>query len=238
MNGCKLARSRTAASAAAEAGALRRFAALLLLAALLPAAPAARADGERGGRGGRGGPGQWNDRAHGHNRAYPYPGAGVRVLPAPVRPMFWGGVGYHFHQGIWYAPGVHGYLVVRPPVGIVIGELPPFFTALTIAGVAYLYANGVYYRSHQGGGYEVAPPPPGIETVEPLARPYIYPGQGQSPVQQASDEYECHRWAVTQTGFDPSGAAVGQAAAASPGQPRDYERARAACLEGRGYTLR
>ena len=29
--------------------------------------------------------------------------------------------------------------------------------------------------------------------------------------QQASDEYECHRWAVTQSGFDPSGAATGQA---------------------------
>jgi Glycine-zipper domain len=32
----------------------------------------------------------------------------------------------------------------------------------------------------------------------------IYPAKGQSPEQQNRDQYECHRWAVQQTGFDPS----------------------------------
>jgi hypothetical protein len=32
----------------------------------------------------------------------------------------------------------------------------------------------------------------------------IYPAKGQSPEQQSRDQYECHRWAVQQTGFDPS----------------------------------
>ncbi len=33
---------------------------------------------------------------------------------------------------------------------------------------------------------------------------YIYPSQGQSPEQQNRDRYECHTWAVQQTGFDPT----------------------------------
>jgi hypothetical protein len=32
----------------------------------------------------------------------------------------------------------------------------------------------------------------------------IYPAKGQSPEQQNRDQYECHRWAVQQTGVDPS----------------------------------
>lgn len=33
---------------------------------------------------------------------------------------------------------------------------------------------------------------------------YIYPTRGQSSQQQSRDRYECHTWAVQQTGFDPS----------------------------------
>ena len=33
---------------------------------------------------------------------------------------------------------------------------------------------------------------------------YIYPSKGQSPEQQNRDRYECHTWAVQQTGFDPT----------------------------------
>ena len=33
---------------------------------------------------------------------------------------------------------------------------------------------------------------------------YIYPAKGQNQQQQDKDRYECHTWAVQQTGFDPS----------------------------------
>ena len=33
---------------------------------------------------------------------------------------------------------------------------------------------------------------------------FIYPGKGQDQAQQDKDRYECHSWAVQQTGFDPS----------------------------------
>jgi Glycine-zipper domain len=32
---------------------------------------------------------------------------------------------------------------------------------------------------------------------------YVYPAKGQSQAQQDRDRYECHSWAVKQTGFDP-----------------------------------
>jgi hypothetical protein len=126
---------------------------------------------------------------------------------------------------------------------------------------------------------------------------FIYPSKGQSAEQQKKDEYECHQWAVQQTGFDPTkpattaapapsgpakgsavkgavagavvgevagdnagaGAAVGavtgramsgrqanaqaqqqQQAAAQQAQQKQatFTRARTACLEGRGYTVK
>ena len=32
----------------------------------------------------------------------------------------------------------------------------------------------------------------------------IYPAKGQSAEQQQKDEFECHQWAVQQTGYDPT----------------------------------
>lgn len=35
----------------------------------------------------------------------------------------------------------------------------------------------------------------------------VYPAQGQKPDQVSKDRYECHAWAVQQTGYDPSSGA-------------------------------
>jgi hypothetical protein len=37
-----------------------------------------------------------------------------------------------------------------------------------------------------------------------LTKVYFYPTQGQSAEQQERDRYDCHVWAVKQTGFDPT----------------------------------
>ena len=39
------------------------------------------------------------------------------------------------------------------------------------------------------------------------AAQYVFPAKGQSPEQQEKDEYDCHQWAVGQTGYDPVKAA-------------------------------
>ena len=131
-------------------------------------------------------------------------------------------------------------MVARPPVGIVVAGVPAFATAVTIGGIAYLYANGVYDRDHGGGNYEVVPSPVVVGTANDggVARTFVYPKQGQSAEKQASDEYECHRWAVDQTGFDPTAAATNTVQTGRPVARTDYARAQVACLEGRGYTVR
>lgn len=62
-------------------------------------------------------------------------------------------------------------------------------------------------------GCVVAPPPRAAAPVEsiPVAPPpeqvtevVAYPANGQSDQQLDRDRYECHVWAVKQTGFDPS----------------------------------
>ena len=42
--------------------------------------------------------------------------------------------------------------------------------------------------------------------VEPVIAQqlYVYPTKGQGPEQQNRDRYECHSWAVQQTGYDPT----------------------------------
>jgi uncharacterized protein YcfJ len=40
------------------------------------------------------------------------------------------------------------------------------------------------------------------------AQPVFYPAKGQSHKRQNSDRQACHRWAVDQTGFDPTLAAA------------------------------
>jgi hypothetical protein len=182
--------------------------------------------------------GRWYDGAHGHNHRYPAPGRVVVLPPRPPPPVWWGGVGYRYWDGVWATSGPHGWVTVRPPLGIWVTDLPSWRTALVIGGLTYYYVNGVYYRNRNDGGYEVVPPPVAQPDAPPPDRTFVYPRQGQSAQQQASDEYECHRWAVTQSNFDPTGAATGQVTTVTSNARGDYQRARAACLEGRGYTVR
>lgn len=47
--------------------------------------------------------------------------------------------------------------------------------------------------------------------------PIVYPAKGQSSQQMAQDRFECHTWAVQQSGFDPSTGA----SASQPSQPQE-----------------
>jgi uncharacterized protein YcfJ len=51
----------------------------------------------------------------------------------------------------------------------------------------------------------VAPPPRTYAVpAPPPQRVFVYPASGQSADQTARDRYDCHVWAVQQTGVDPS----------------------------------
>src|SRR5271169_2002448 len=64
-------------------------------------------------------------------------------------------------------------------------------------------------------------PPPRVVSVPapPPMRIFVYPAQGQSPDQTARDRYECHTWAVQQTGVDPSRQGAYQQVVVQPANP-------------------
>jgi opacity protein-like surface antigen len=67
---------------------------------------------------------------------------------------------------------------------------------------------------------------------------HVYSKNGQTQEQQWADRYECHKWAKTQSGFDPTQQAAGAPSSESASRRDGYRRAMTACLEGRGYTVR
>jgi hypothetical protein len=68
-----------------------------------------------------------------------------------------------------------------------------------------------------------ATPPPRTVVVSapPPQRVFVYPANGQSAEQTDRDRYECHVWAVQQTGVDPSraGASAYERVVVQPANP-------------------
>jgi hypothetical protein len=191
----------------------------------------------------RGGPppGAHYDARYSHNHYYA--NRGVYVGAVPGRPYVVGGGRYYYSGGVWYAPRGAGFVVVGAPVGFFVPVLPPFYTTVWVAGVPYYYANDTYYTWNAGqNGYEVVAPPSdqGATTTQPPPSDdlYIYPQGGQSPEQQANDKFECHKWASSQSGFDPTQSLGGVSPDQVAARRADYQRAMRACLEGRGYSVR
>jgi hypothetical protein len=60
---------------------------------------------------------------------------------------------------------------------------------------------------------------------------YIYPAKGQSEAQQDKDRYDCHSWAVKQTGFDPSRP---QTMSSNAGTSQQYQPSKPHVVQGAG----
>jgi hypothetical protein len=178
---------------------------------------------------------EYRDTRYHHNRSYPVHGQSYRKAPRHSRHVHHGGRHYYYSRGVWYRPYGAYFSVVVPPPGLYVSFLPPYYTTVWAGGVPYYYANEVYY-THRGAGYVVVPPPKdeASQVPPPADDLFIYPRLNQSEQQQADDRYECHRWAVEQTGFDPTQPPEAQ----TKGTQADYLRAMSACLDGRGYTVK
>ena len=199
------------------------------------------------------------DNRYSHNHYYTTRGVEVAAVPGRPYVVAHGGEHFYYTGGVWYAPRGPRYVVVAPPVGVFVPVLPPFYTTVWFGGAPYYYSNQAYYVYGGPQGYEVVQPPgdPGSAVQGPQgpaypgapppapgdAHPegediYVYPQQGQSPDQQANDRYDCHKWASSQTGFDPTQAGGGVAPDQTVARGEEYRRAIRACLEGRGYSVR
>jgi hypothetical protein len=184
------------------------------------------------------------------NYGYSYPSRGYATynLPYGYRTVHHHGSPYYYHGGSWYRPYGPRFVVVAPPFGIGVSVLPPYYSTLWYGGSPYYYADSTYYAYRpERREYVVTEPPPGAQVesrVEDQVEEkgsneiFVYPRDGQSEEQQATDRYECHRWAADRTGFDPTRPAGNVAETDMTSKRVDYRRAESACLEGRGYTVR
>lgn len=170
------------------------------------------------------------DQRYAHNHFYPARGYVVAGLPAGAVGITFSGGRYWYQGGVWFRPSGPKFVVVAPPIGVVVPLLPPSFVTLWVGPVPYYYANSAYYTP-VAGGYRVVDPPPNIEASAPPPPPaagthpelVIYPRNGQSAQQTEADRTACAQWATAQ--------ATGKAADV-------YMRAMTACMDGRGYNVR
>jgi hypothetical protein len=189
------------------------------------------------------GSGAYQGGAYAGHGAYGYPG-GHYYGHGYSTGAYWGG-GY-WHGGYWprayYGVGFSWFLPV----------LPLAYATYWYSGIPYYYANDVYYTYDPSyEGYVATDPPPvadssnegsaavtstaGAAPMDGGAPPpnapmdagqiFMYPKNGQSAEQTASDRAACQQWASEQAGQ------VAQ-------NPSDYRRAMVACVEGRGYSAR
>ena len=177
---------------------------------------------------------------------YHAPGYKIYTLPANYVRVVVGGYPYYYFEGVYYKPYSSGYVVVSAPIGALVAALPIGFIAFNLAPYTYYYVNDTYYLwDEPRDGYVVVDKPPGSEKIiaqETQDRLIVYPNKGQSEEQQAKDRYECHRWAVKETGFDPTQQDIADGptyeTVSLRGGRDDYQRAMGACLEGRNYTVK
>ena len=172
----------------------------------------------------------------------PPPDRVVTRLPPGYRPYYWGGSPYYQYGGYWYRPYGSTFILSSPPFGLYVSSLPPFYSTVYIGGLRYYFVDDTYYSYDPGRrGYVVVQPPSGSRLATapaPAVEPqrdqelYVYPQNGQSEQQQADDRYECHRWAVGQTQYNPVDAVY------SPDKRAQYDRAITACLTCRGYSVK
>ena len=165
-----------------------------------------------GPSGGNNSAGHGVGHGHGHHRGAWYGERGSRV-----------GVDRGGEHRGWSVPGRGSYFV----------SIPVYCKLVYWDGVAYYYADDVYYEwNGSAGAYEQVQPPTGlaekINAQTPLGTElFVFPNGNQTNEQLERDRQECHRWADQQVGLDPKVAAT----------RADYLRADEACLEARDYIV-
>jgi hypothetical protein len=156
-------------------------------------------------RGGYWGGGYWPRAYYGLGFAWFLP-----VLPLAYATYWYGGVPYYYANDVYYTynPSYSGYVATDPP--------PAADSGAAGAAGGGPAAAGQYDSSAPNPG-----PGPGAGGAP--GQIFMYPKNGQSPEQQATDKAECQKWASEQAGQ------VAQ-------NGSDYQRAMVACVEGRGYS--
>jgi hypothetical protein len=180
--------------------------------------------------------GGWNGHYHHGGGSYFWWGAAVGA--ALTIPFYysrtWAGPGPYYYSP-YYGPGPTVY--VNPPLSV--QSQPVYVQSQPSYLVAAAQPRNVVTQSPPNGVIELGPvnslaPANSNSGQAPSDQWFVYPGKGQSEQQQANDRYECNRWAVNASGYDPDLRAHRNPQTG----PVAYGRALSACLVGRGYAVR
>jgi len=98
------------------------------------------------------------------------------VLPRDHRAFVHHGERFFFSDGVWYRSVGPRYVVVAPPVGLIIPFLPPYYATIWVGGFPYYYANDVYYAPAAGGYMVVSPPQGEVSQIPRRSRSLLEPG--------------------------------------------------------------
>jgi hypothetical protein len=164
----------------------------------------------------------------------------VQRLPYGYRNYNWNGRPYYTYGGRWYQPYGSSYIAIGAPYGLFVSSLPGYSSSFYYGNSRYYYYDDTYYMYEPARrGYVVTRSPYNDDVDDDYYYDdaldedmYVYPSRGQSEQQQADDRYECHRWAVSETDYDPIDDDYDRDLRA------EYVRAMTACLTGRGYSVR
>jgi hypothetical protein len=134
------------------------------------------------------------------------------------------GGGYVHHRGAGWGPGAFFLGAVGLGIGLnaVYGGYPyqypyPGYVVVEPSPVVVVQENPAVVQQPSAAAVQQSRPAAAVD-------PVIYPRNGQSATQTDKDRQECVQWAVAQP------RALADASV--------YQRAIAACMDGRGYSLR
>ena len=184
----------------------------------------------------------WPGRPDGHGNGW---GPGPQYRPGYVIDRFpdrnyrvpYRGHDYFYSGGYWYRPQGPRYVVVQPPRGIRTRYLPDYAREVWIGSSLFFLAAGAYYIYEANTrDYVVVDAPIANPQPQPQGNSFdvvAYPANGQSREQVNQDGYDCYRWAVQQSGFDPRNYTYPPA----PEVVQTYRQAQGNCLSSRGYQV-
>lgn len=165
-------------------------------------------------------------------------GYGIRILPKGYVKVIVGGIPYFYFSGTFYKASGSGYVVVSAPYGAIVRTIPTGYVAFTVGLSTFYHVNDTYYVwDDRREAYIVSTEPVDAgQAIESATkeRLFVYPKIGQDEELQSKDRYECHRWAVTESGVDPTleEREYGQQ------ETNNYKHAISACLVARDYSVK
>ncbi len=115
--------------------------------------------------------------SHEHSREHhSYPRGELQLaLSDGFFSIFLGSSRFYVSEGIYYRRERQGYVVVDPPIGAVIREIPPYSRVMVINGVPYYTYNGVFYQYTPRGYMVIDQSALAPVTVMPVVQPAAAP---------------------------------------------------------------